>query len=255
MLWTNIETWKQFLVLEYLSNIELYVSTFINEDEKYLGISGDESHHAVIVMRNKVGDKIFATNGYGKIFECKIVDFNKEHLKAAIIKSFAYKNELDNFIFCIPNLKSPERLKFALEKSIEIGITNFIIFNSERTISKNINIERLKKISIAAMKQSLHSYFPVLETAKSVKDLLKHNYEIVLFDQSSNLMLDKYKFNNKKKYLFIFGPEGSLSNNELKEINANLIFNLGNFRLRSETAIVKGASLLSAMFNYDSSLL
>jgi len=253
--WTNIEIWKPFLLLEYLSNIELYVSTFINEDEKYLEISGDESHHAVIVMRNKVGDKIFATNGSGKIFECKIIDSGKENLKAAIIKSFIYKNESDNFTFCIPNLKNPERLKFALEKSIEIGITNFIIFNSERTISKNINIERLKKISIAAMKQSLHSYLPVLETAKSVKDLLKHNYEIILFDQSSNLTLDKYKFNNKKKYLFIFGPEGSLSNNELKVINANLIFNLGNYRLRTETAIVKSAALLSVMIKNDSSLL
>lgn len=237
--------------MEYLSNIELYVSTFIYEEEKYLEISGEEAHHAIIVMRNKVGDKIFATNGSGKIFECKIIDAGKESLKAAITKSIIYKNDLDNFTFCIPNLRNPERLKFALEKSIEIGITNFIIFNSERTISKNINIERLKKLSIAAMKQSLHSYFPVLETAKSVQDLLKDNYEIILFDQSSNLTLDKYKFNNNQKYLFVFGPEGSLSDNELKIINANLIFNLGNYRLRSETAIVKSASLLSAMFKND----
>ncbi len=237
--------------MEYLSNIELYICTFISDDGKYFEVSGDELHHAVNVMRNKVGDNIFATNGTGNIFEGTITKINKENINAKIVKSFSYKNDLDNFTFCIPNLKNPERLKFAIEKSIELGITNFKIFNSERTISKNINIERLRKIALASMKQSLHSYSPRIETAKSVKELLDSNYQIVLFDQSSKLALGEHKFDNANKYLFVFGPEGSLSDNELTTLKGNLIFNLGNYRLRSETAIVKSASLLSAMIKND----
>lgn len=237
--------------MEYLSNIELYICTLISDDGKYFEVSGDELHHAINVMRNKVGDNIFATNGTGNIFEGIITQINKENINAKIVKSFNYKKELDNFTFCIPNLKNPERLKFAIEKSIELGITNFIIFNSERTISKNINIERLRKIALASMKQSLHSYFPIIKTAKSVKELLDSNHQIILFDQSSKLALGDHKFDNIKKYLFVFGPEGSLSDNELMILKGNLIFNLGDYRLRSETAIVKSASLLSAMTKDD----
>jgi RsmE family RNA methyltransferase len=97
------------------------------------------------------------------------------------------------------------------------------------------------------MKQSLHSYFPRIISADSIKELLNTNYQIILFDQSSNLILDKNSFDSKTKYLFIFGPEGSLSDNEIKTLNPNLIFNLGSNRLRSETAIVKCASILSEM--------
>lgn len=233
--------------MEYLSNKELYICSKFSDDEKILEIGGEEYHHITKVMRHNIGDKIFVTNGIGKIFESEITKIEKENLKAVNLKTLTFQNNFENYTFCIPNLKNSERLKFALEKSVELGVTNFIIFSSERTISKSINLKRLEKISLAAMKQSLHSYFPKIKLANSVKELLNTNNQIILFDQSSNLTFDKNNFNDKNKYFFIFGPEGSLSDNEIKILNSNIIFNLGNNRLRSETAIVKCASILSEM--------
>lgn len=217
------------------------------DNEKLIEINDEEFYHAVKVMRNKVGDKIYTTDGQGKIYSGEIIETGKEFLKAKIINSYNFANELDNFTLCIPNLKNPERLKFALEKSVELGFTNFITFNSERAISKSINLKRLDKIALAAMKQSLHSYFPKIKTAKSVKELLNNSCQIVLFDQASELFIEKKTFANKNKYLLIFGPEGSLSENELEILNAGLVLNLGSYRLRSETAIVKCASIISEL--------
>ncbi len=137
------------------------------------------------VMRNKIDDKIFATDGYGNIFEGVVKEIKKDRLIAKVKRNHIYKNELQNFTFCIPNLKNPERLKFALEKCTELGITRFILFNSERTVSKGFNTERLNKIVISAMKQSLRTFLPKIEIANSIKELKNLTGEKIIFDQLS----------------------------------------------------------------------
>ena len=231
--------------MEYLSNIELYICTHFSDGEKSFSLVDEEYHHAVKVMRNSQGQQIFATDGSGKIFEGTIKEIQKDILRASIINVHQFKNNLENFAFCIPNLKNPERLKFALEKLVELGFTNLLLFTSERTISKNINLKRLEKIALSAMKQSLHSYFPKVSVVRDFREIKNYGYEIVLLDQSSKQLLKKDKLDNFNKYLFVFGPEGSFSEKELEIINPDLTFNLGSYRLRSETAIIKCASIIS----------
>lgn len=196
-------------------------------------------------MRNKINDKIFATDGYGIIFEGVITEIKKDRLIAKVLKDHTYKNELQNFTFCIPNLKNPERLKFALEKCTELGITRFILFNSERTVSKGLNIDRLNKIVISAMKQSLHSFLPEIEIIDSIKELKNKPGEVIFFDQQSSNKFAEQNFDHSKNYLMVFGPEGGLTNKEIQEINPTITFRIIGNRLRSETAIIKVASIIS----------
>ena len=51
-------------------------------------------------------------------------------------------------------------------------------------------------------------------------------------------------FNQNEEYLFVFGPEGSLTKEEIKFLNPDKIVKLSENRLRSETAIIKAASIL-----------
>jgi 16S rRNA (uracil1498-N3)-methyltransferase len=237
--------------LEYLSDIELYITSSYSEADSLFEITDEEYHHAIKVMRNKIGDRVYATNGGGQIFEGKINEITKANLAAEIVKTVSFINEFKNFTLCIPNLKNPERLKFVLEKSIELGFTNFIIFNSERTIGKKINKARLEKISLSAMKQSLHSYIPQITTMETLNELEKLNRKIILFDQSSRNKMKDFNFDMNKNYLLMYGPEGSFSKNEIKQINPDFILNLGKQRLRSETAIIKCASIISDKLQND----
>ena len=230
---------------KYLSNIELYYSKSVSDSSKSFYLIEEEFHHAVKVMRNKIGGKIFTTDGCGNIFEGLITEINKGSLISKIIKTYIYKNELDNFTFCIPNLKNPERLKFALEKCTELGITRFVLFNSERTVSKGFNADRLNKIVLSAMKQSVRSFLPKIEIVNSIKELKNTTGEIILFDQLSLNKLSEQKFDKSENYLMIFGPEGGLTDKEIQEINPTKTFRLIENRLRSETAIIKAASVIS----------
>ena len=233
------------MILEYLSKIELYFSSSVAKDEKSFKLVDEEYKHAIKVMRHKIGDTTYAADGNGIIYEGIISVIENKTITADIVKSYKYKNRLDNITFCIPNLKNPDRFKFALEKCVELGITKFVLFNSERSVSKTFNLDRINKILLSAMKQSLQAYLPKIEIFDRLEKFVDMIFEKVLFEQNSINKLSDQKFNSNKEYYFIFGPEGGFSENEIAKIKPSLILNLAENRLRSETAIIKAASLIS----------
>jgi len=226
-----------------LSNVELYFTPKENYSGDQIVIDKDEFKHAVQVMRNPVGGLIYITNGKGSIFKCEIILIEQKILKANVLEEVKRENDIGNIYFCIPKLKNPDRLKFAVEKCVELGVTNFILFDSERTISKFSNINRLEKIALAAMKQSLRAYLPTIKMLDSLNSISKLGGEKILFEQNSEM---NFSFINNRdmNYYFIFGPEGGLTEKELNLFQGAKIFSLGEYRMRSETAIMKCASLL-----------
>lgn len=204
----------------------------------------EEYHHATKVMRNKVGDKIYSTDGNGNIYEGIITSIENKSILVDVLKSISYTNRLKHFSFCIPGLRNPDRFKFALEKCTELGVTNFVLFNSERSVSKGFNLDRINKILLSAMKQSLQAYLPKVEVFDSVKRFKELAVEKVLFEQNSDSRLEYQEFDISKEYYFIFGPEGGFSKKEILEIQPTCVLNLAENRLRSETAIIKVASIL-----------
>ncbi len=231
------------MILVHLSNIELYYSSEENISDETISLVGDEFNHAVKVMRSKIGDTVYITNGAGLIFKTEILSIEKDNLSTRIIETIKTENKFENIFFCIPKLKNPDRFKFALEKCVELGVTNFIIFESKRTIAKGTNIKRWEKIALAAMKQSLRAYLPKIKLAKNLSDIAESNGEKIIFEQNAERKF-QFEFEMNKKYYFIFGPEGGLTEDELKLFDNDLIYSLSDHRLRSETAIVKAASLI-----------
>ena len=246
-----------FLILEHLfnfwimknfhlSDIELYYTQLKNVIDGYITLADDEYKHCCKVMRNSISDVIYITDGKGNIYQTKIEKIAKNSLQGKILESISYKNELKNIFFCIPKLKNPDRLKYALEKCVELGITNFILFESKRTIGKTKNIERFNKILLSAMKQSLHAFLPVVESA-ALKSIINNTGIKILFDQVSENQFT-FKNNLSNRYYFLFGPEGGFENREIEMIDSFNRFVLSNHRLRSETAVIKCASLLTGDF-------
>ena len=232
-----------YLILAHLSNIELYYTSEKNLSDETLSLAGDEFKHSVKVMRNSVGDTLYITNGVGSIFKTEISSIEKDKLSSRIIETINTEKKFENIFFCIPKLKNPDRFKFAIEKCVELGVINFIIFESTRTIAKGINIERWEKIALAAMKQSLRAYLPKIKLVKSLSLIAESNGEKIIFEQNAERKF-QFEFVIDKKYYFIFGPEGGLMEDEIKLLDTNLIYALSDHRLRSETAIVKAASLI-----------
>jgi 16S rRNA (uracil1498-N3)-methyltransferase len=231
-----------YLTLVHLSNIELYYTAPALIKEKELILKDEEFHHCVNVMRNSVGDKLFVTDGEGKLYESEINKIKEKELFARIKKKSEFENKSDNIWFCIPVLKNPDRLKFAFEKCVELGITNFILFSSKHSISKRLIPEKFEKTTLAAMKQSLRTYLPVISSA-SFNEIMEVHGTKILFDQNAKHMFAG-KLNFVEPVYFLFGPEGGFDNYEIEAVELSNRFSLSSNRLRSETAILKCASLL-----------
>lgn len=228
----------------FLSNIELYYCTSASEAQ--ITISGEECHHILKVMRHQPGDKLYATDGKGHIFESQIISAERDAVTAGIIKSHKYNNPFSNLVFCIPKLKSSDRFEFALEKLTELGITRFIVFDSSRSLSKSIKTERWNKLVLSAMKQSLRSYLPEITYASSVKAIVSKGRSVI-FEQESEKSIARLKdeLNSiPEDIYFVFGPEGGLSKEEISLVDESSRYHLSENRLRSETAIITAAALL-----------
>lgn len=236
----------------FLSDIELYYSDEADAANGIIVISGDEAHHASNVMRHSNGEVLFVTDGNGSIFKSEITEIKKNAVTLKILQTLNYKNEFENIWFCIPRLKNKDRFEFAVEKCIELGITNFIVFESDRTVSKGDKTDKWIKMGISAMKQSIRSFLPVFRFENSIDDIAKkytnNECRIFMFDQKA-----EHKFSGSlndiqacgKDLYFIFGPEGGISERELYLLKEAQFLCLTGNRLRSETAVISAAILLT----------
>ncbi|MCX6173652.1 MAG: RsmE family RNA methyltransferase [Ignavibacteriales bacterium] len=238
---------------DFLSDVELYCTSHSIIDDVIL-IDGEEAHHITHVMRHFKGDSIHITDGNGSIYKSVISEIGKRNVLAKVIERIQYENKFSKITFCIPRLRNIDRFEFALEKCIELGITNFIVFDSTRTVAKGEKIERWQKIILSAMKQSLRAWLPKVSYVKSIDELYKLDGTKILFDQNAEKTFQsilnlpagrqgsQFSIGN---YFFIFGPEGGFTEEESRVMSDECRVKLTDNRLRSETAIITAASILT----------
>ena len=228
----------------FLTNAELYFSQTVDSKTGLISIEGEECNHILNVMRHNLNDEIYVTDGEGKIFTCQITQIVNKSLEANIKNEFNYAERFPNITFCIPILRLNDRFEFALEKCTELGVTNIILYKAKRSVAKEFNQKRIEKILISAMKQSLLSWLPKVKYANSIEEIGSLPGDKIVFEQNSNLYFDNKILKDETKYLLVFGPEGGLTDEEFSCLGSSDKYKLADNRLRSETAVMKAASIL-----------
>lgn len=220
--------------------MQLFYSPDIKKDDALHDFDNDESRHIINVLRKTKGDEIGVTNGKGLLFNARISNANAKRCLVEVMDiTVQEKHPYYLHMFVAPT-KMNDRLEWFLEKATEIGIdeiTPIICENSERKILK---LERLNRVLLSAMKQSLKAYLPKINEPILFKDLspnLDEKFHLAYCGDIEKQPLSKILKPNTD-YKFLIGPEGDFSENEIKtalEHNVQLI-TLGNSRLRTETA-------------------
>ena len=152
------------------SKIRLYFSEELKAN-LLSNLSTEQSHYIKNVMRLKPGDTISLFNSMNGEWSAKIVNHNKENTEFKVEKLIkTRKLENDIWLAFSPIKKSP--LDIMIQKATELGIQKFIPILSERTIVKEINTERLKKIIIEASEQSNRISIPEIKNLETLKFFL-----------------------------------------------------------------------------------
>lgn len=216
-------------------------------------LNEQESRHIIRVLRLQIGDMIHLTDGKGTLFEAKISNDHDKRCEVVIgneIKDFGKRKA--RIHIAIAPTKNINRFEWFLEKATELGIdeiTPLLCEHSERTV---IKAERLNKVLIAAMKQSLKAYLPKLNPSvkfqKFIKDIRDEQKFIAYVDESITNHL-KNAVKADKDALVLIGPEGDFSEQEvnLAAENGFQPISLGKSRLRTETAGIAACHILNLM--------
>lgn len=201
-----------------------------------------ESKHCVRVLRLEKGDEITLVDGRGGFFTAEIADPNPKRCAVNVIKSeLNFGLRIFHVHVAIAPTKNMERIEWFLEKATEIGInrvTPLLCRHSER---KEIKHDRLEKVMIAAMKQSLKAYLPQLDPLTKFTDFIRQPFDgqkFIAHCEEQHRELLKNTMNPRGNYLILIGPEGDFSPEEIEMAIASgfLPVSLGDSRLRTETA-------------------
>jgi 16S rRNA (uracil1498-N3)-methyltransferase len=212
-----------------------------------------ESKHCIRVLRLEKGDEITLVDGRGGYYLAEINDPNPKRCMVEVVRS-EKKFGLKNFQvhIAIAPTKNIERMEWFLEKATEIGINRIIPLLCQHSERKEIKPERLEKVMVSAMKQSLKAYLPQLDELTKFSDLIRQPFDGQKFiahceDQHRDLLKNQIVPNQKT--LILIGPEGDFSPEEIQAaIQAGFKpVSLGNSRLRTETAGVIACHTVNLM--------
>lgn len=204
-----------------------------------------ESKHAIQVLRYGVGDEIHFTNGAGLSMRGTIENANKGGFSVRIIESIQINKPLElHMLMAI--LKAGDRMEWACEKITELGVTQFTLFQSDHGERGRVNVERLQKVALSAMKQSHGAWMPQIKvvTFKEAMEMAKHiaGKYIAYCGEGEKAGMGEVKL----PAAVMIGPEGDFSVKEF-EVAQNQGWkplDLGEQILRTETAVVAVAAAL-----------
>jgi len=230
-----------------------------NAGQKDILLDEDTSRHIVQVLRMKVGDKLNLTDGKGNLLTAAIIDDHKKHCKVEIEATSyqlpAYRTgrpATSNITIAISLIKNTNRFEWFLEKATEIGVNEIIPLICERTEKEKFRYDRMEQICISAMLQSQQVWLPLLhEPVKFVNvEMWKcgngTNYIAHCMGGNKSLLSHSH-ISTSSHSLICIGPEGDFTKEEVALALQNnfLPVSLGDKRLRTETAGVVAATLLT----------
>lgn len=202
----------------------------------------EEAAHCVRVLRLKEGDEISLTDGKGSFYKAMITSASAKRCTYRILE----KNEpaplwTPRIVIAVAPTKNMDRMEWLVEKMTEIGVDEVVPLLCAHSERKVLKEERLVKIAVSAMKQSLKPTLPKIRSLQSFRDLIETPFAGQKFIAHCYPQLKqelKQVYCSGQDALVLIGPEGDFSEEEVawaldKEF---LPVSLGNTRLRTETA-------------------
>lgn len=216
---------------------------FPDIESNLVNLPEEESRHIAKVLRLNEGDTIELTDGKGTLCHCIIKSIGKKIVTVLVKERIeAFEQRDYKLHIAIAPTKNIDRFEWFLEKATEIGIdeiTPIITKNSERT---KIRADRLEKVIIAAMKQSIKTTKPILNPICGIDNYFKANrsdYQLyIAYCGTIEKQLLKTTYQVNKNVVILIGPEGDFNEDEVNKaiLEGYQPVSLGDSRLRTETA-------------------
>lgn len=213
----------------------------------------EEAIHAIRVLRLEAGDKVMLTDGKGNFYHAEISTVTNKRCLLNILETQPQESHWKSYIhIAMAPTKSMDRTEWFAEKATEIGFNELTFLNCRFSERKIIKTERIAKILISAIKQSLKARLPKLNEITDFNKFVTQSFKGQKFiahcyDGEKHALQDIIR--KGENALVLIGPEGDFSEEEVNTAieNGFTPISLGKSRLRTETAALVACHTLNLL--------
>ncbi len=227
-----------------------------NIKDGFVHLDEEESRHLSTVLRRKLGDQLRITDGKGFFYDAELIELGKKQALARITAQHQEQSSGQTRIhMAVAPTKMMERFEWFLEKATEIGVNEITPLLCKRSERDSVRFDRMEKILISAMKQSMRATLPKLNELTPFNKLIGRHKENIK-NGGNTLAYLPWIGNTPQKHLnqvfdpgrdalILIGPEGDFSLEEVESaVQAGFQpVSLGDARLRTETAAIFALSI------------
>src|SRR5262245_21170539 len=230
-----------------------------------------EAHHALHVIRLRLGERVIVLDGAGHEFLCEDAALARDQVELKVIQ----KNSIAPLPYRITLLQAVPKRKLIediIQKATELGVFRIVPLLSERVATRleadsaENKLERWRATIIEAAKQCGSAWLPQIEAPLAVKAFLARGER---FDMALIASLQPDSRHPRESFQAYFaehgrlpktvaiwiGPEGDFTPAEISAAKSAgaLPISLGRLVLRTETAAIYSLSVLKyeLQANYD----
>ena len=231
----------------------------IQEKESRITLTGTDLNHMKNVLRMRIGEEVWISDGSEKEYHCTIDEFMEDCAILHILEIEEAGYELSNRIYLFQGLPKGDKMELIIQKAVELGAYSIVPVEMKRCVVKldakkaQKKTARWQQISESAAKQSKRMLIPEVKSVMSWRealafakelDVLMVPYELAKGMRETREIISSIR-PGQSVGIFI-GPEGGFEEEEIQtamEMGAKPV-TLGKRILRTETA---GMTMLSVL--------
>lgn len=222
------------------------------QDASMISLPDEEAHHALHVLRLRVGDAVQVTNGKGLLLQGHIHSAGKRQCVVEATGILPAAPQPVDLHIAIAPTKNHDRIEWFTEKCVEMGIGTITFIRCRHSERKRVKTERILRTAVSAMKQSQQAWLPAIgaltDFATLVTSIPPETAKYIAYQDTDNRHLKDHK-QESGKYCILIGPEGDFSEEEIalaRQHGFQPVL-LGRNRLRTETAGIVACMIVNML--------
>lgn len=236
----------------------IYTSQTINEHSKF-ALEQGPSHHLIKVLRMGSGRELILFDGGGFEYPATIVKVDKKVATVTTTAACQRNTESPLKTTLAIGISRGDRMEWVIQKATELGASEIVPLLMERSEVK-LTPERQEKkhaswkqVVISACEQCQRNRLPTLQAPTHLSDFLQRapaTRNFVLHHRSDNPLENHTQLTRPESVCIVVGPEGGISDDELKQCKSNGFETLclGPRVMRTETAPLSALSVLQHLW-------
>ena len=215
-------------------------------------LDANATQHVGRVLRMTEGQSLLLFNGDGQDYNARITHANKKLVQVSVEEARPNLTESNLDILLGQALSKGDRMDYAIQKAVEMGVTGIAPLSTDRSDVKlkgdreEKRLRHWRQVAISAAEQCGRARVPELHPVMALNDWFEHTEDrdlrLVMHHRTEQTLDSMEK---PTRVALMIGPEGGLSPDEIAAAEAAgfLPVTVGPRVLRTETAPVAAIAL------------